>query len=127
MIRAGAASDEIEFGREWSDTSAIRCELSWVVDTGELYSMGEPIEPIASDGIGDLRVQNLPTSDVTVEVLGVVEDRETLDRVLGGWQDAMSQPNSLEWVRARIASPPEPGSTSGPDTSTGTIGVTGAD
>ncbi len=54
-------SEEIEFGRDWSDGSAIRCELAWVVDTGELYAMSEPIEPIASDGVGDLTVQNLPT------------------------------------------------------------------
>ena len=26
----------------------------WVVDTGEVYAMFEPVEPMASDGIGDM-------------------------------------------------------------------------
>ena len=35
-------SEEIEFGREWSDASGMRTELSWVAATGELYAMAEP-------------------------------------------------------------------------------------
>jgi hypothetical protein len=35
------ASDEIEFGREWSENDR-RFEVSWVADTGEVYVMAEP-------------------------------------------------------------------------------------
>ena len=35
--------------------------------------MFEPVEPIASDGIGDLVVQHMPVSAVTVEVLAIVD------------------------------------------------------
>ena len=101
-------SGEIEFGREWSDGAGGRCELSWVVDTGELYLMAEPIEPLYSDGIGDIEVQPVRTEDVTVEILAVVPAREALDAMLDGWQDAMTGPNSIAWVRDRVANPPAP-------------------
>jgi hypothetical protein len=96
------ASEEIEYGTDWSDAKSGRAELSWIADTGELYVMAEPIEPMGSDGIGDLYVQNLPTELLTVEVLGTFATREELEQALDGWEAAMTQPNSLEWVRARI-------------------------
>ncbi len=100
-------SAEVEFGRDWSDGLGGRSEVSWVADTGELYVMQEPIEPIYSDGIGDLEVQRVPTADVTVEILGVVATRDAVDALLDGWQDAMTGPNSIAWVRERVASPPD--------------------
>jgi len=96
-------SEETEFGREWSDANGLRTELAWVADTGELYAMAEPSEPVLMDPIGDTRVPDLPTELVTVEVLGVITDRPTLDRVLDGWETAMSRPNSIQWVRDRLS------------------------
>jgi hypothetical protein len=96
-------SEEIEFGREWSDAKGGRTELSWVADTGELYAMAEPSEPVFMDPIGDTRVPDLPTELVTVEVLGVITDRAQLDQVLGGWEQAMGTANSIQWVRDRIS------------------------
>ena len=95
-------SEEIEFGREWSDAGGMRTELSWVVDTGELYAMAEPAESVEMDPFGDTRVDDLPTELVTVEILGVVTDRAELERILAGWEDAMSGPDSIEWVRERL-------------------------
>ena len=96
-------SVEIEFGQDWSDDRGGRCELSWVVDTGELYVMAEPNEPIYMDPVGDTMQPDLPTELVTVEVLGVVTDRARLDALLQGWEQEMGRENSIAWVRDRVA------------------------
>jgi hypothetical protein len=96
-------SEEIEFGRDWSDVTGVRSELSWVVDTGEVYVMREPDAPINMDPVGDEFMDSLDTERVTVEVLAVVDGRDALDRILEGWQDEMVKPNSLDWVRRRLA------------------------
>ena len=41
--------------------------------------------------------------DLGVEILGVIPDAHTVDRVLAGWQDAMNQPDSMSWLRARLS------------------------
>ena len=84
------ASDEIEFGHEWYE-NGLRFEVAWVADTGEVYAMAE-----------DSR-RRVSTQSVTVEVLAVIEGRDAINSVLTGWQDAMSQPESLAWVRARLS------------------------
>jgi hypothetical protein len=96
-------SEEIEFGRDWSDGSGVRSEISWVADTGELYAMREPDAPINMDPVGDEFVESLPTESVTVEVLGTVVGREAVDQLLQGWEDEMVKPDSLNWVRQRVA------------------------
>jgi hypothetical protein len=97
-------SEEIEFGREWSDPNGMRTELSWVEDTGELYAMAEPAESVEMDPFGDTRVDDLPTELVTVEILGTIPTREEIDRLLAGWEGAMEHgPNSIQWVRDRLA------------------------
>ena len=85
------ASDEIEFGREWYEND-MRFEVAWVADTGEVYAMAEPYSR-----------REISTESVTVEILGVIEGRDAVNSVLMGWQEAMSQPESLAWVRARVA------------------------
>src|SRR5262249_9691423 len=85
------ASDEIEFGREWSENDR-QFEVSWVADTGELYVMAEPYSR-----------REISTESVTVELLGVVNGRDAINSALAGWQEAMAQPNSLAWVRERLA------------------------
>jgi hypothetical protein len=85
------ASDEIEFGREWSEGD-LRFEVSWVADTGEVYVMGEPYSR-----------REISTESVTVEVLGVIKGREAVNSALAAWQEAMAEPNSLAWVRERVA------------------------
>jgi len=97
------ASEEIAFGREWTDADGGRYEVMWIVDTGEVYAMFEPVEPIASDGVGDIFVQHMPTSAVTVEVLGVIADRAEVERRLAGWEEQMTEPGSISWVRERLA------------------------
>ena len=85
------ASEEIEFGREWSE-SGLRFEVSWIADTGEVYLMAEPYSR-----------REISTESVTVEVLGVIEGRDAINSVLAGWQEAMAKAGSLAWVRERVA------------------------
>jgi hypothetical protein len=95
-------SEEIQFGDEWTDADGRRYEVLWVADTGEVYAMYEPIEPMVSDAVGDVLVQHMPTSAVTVEVLGNIATREDIESRLAGWQDAMPDRGSIDWVRQRI-------------------------
>jgi hypothetical protein len=85
------ASDELEFGREWSE-NGLRFEVSWIADTGEVYVMAEPYSR-----------REITTASVTVEVLGVIEGRDAINSALAGWREAMAKPNSLAWVRERVA------------------------
>jgi hypothetical protein len=96
-------SEEVEFGRDWSDGSGVRSELSWVSDTGELYVMKEPDAPINMDPVGDEFVESLDAQSMTVVVLATVNGREAVDRLLSGWEDEMVKPDSLSWVRERVA------------------------
>ncbi len=48
-------SEEIELGTEWHDSTGARYELSWVVATGELYMMLEPVVGgLYEDPFGDV-------------------------------------------------------------------------
>jgi hypothetical protein len=112
------ASDEQVFGREWSQES-VRCEVAWVADTGELYVMLEPggevkvgvdpsvvfgaLSPFNLSGVTST-TKAVPTDALTVEVLGVIERREDVERVMAGWQQAMAGANRIAWVRNRVRS-----------------------
>jgi hypothetical protein len=84
-------SDEVEFGRNWREGD-MQFEVAWVADTGELYAMAEPVDR-----------KGITSAQVTVEVLAVLADRAQVDTALDGWEDAIAQPDSLAWVRARVA------------------------
>jgi len=96
-------SEELSFGQDWHDAAGVRWELNWVADTGEVYVMREPAEPVGMDPLGDSWVADLPTDLVTVEVLGVVTGRDIVERVFAGWPDAMPGDDSLSWVRDQVA------------------------
>jgi len=69
---ARRTSEEFEFGRDWSDGRRQPRRDQLVHDTGELYLMTAPFEPIVASGLpGDEHVPRLPTNKVVVEVLGV--------------------------------------------------------
>lgn len=98
------ASEEIELGTEWHDASGARYELSWVVDTGELYVMLEPpIGGLIEDPFGDVyEVGQATAHQLTVAVIGWFPDRAKLDEVLAGWQDQMDRENSIGWIADRL-------------------------
>lgn len=94
------ASEEIELGTEWHDASGARYELSWVVDTGELYVMLEPVVgELLEDPFGDVfDVGHARADQLTVAVVGWFPDRARLDEVLKGWEQEMGSGNSITWL-----------------------------
>lgn len=98
------SSEEVAFGRDWTDADGVRWEVNWVADTGEIYAMREPMEPLEVDPIGDAFVPDMPMELVTVDVLGVIEGRGAVDSALDGWEAAMDAAGSLAWVRERVPS-----------------------
>ncbi len=96
-------SQEEQFGRDWIAEDGVRWEINWVVDTGEVYAMREPMEPGAVDPVGDTWVADMPVELVTVDILGVVTDESALTTALAGWQEHNGGDSSLEWVKSRVA------------------------
>ena len=94
-------SAEFEFGSEWTDASDNEYELSWVEATGELYLMVEPEAIVNEDIFGDFLVSDEVVSDLTVVVIGKVASLAALEDTLQGWEDAMLEENSLEWLYER--------------------------
>jgi hypothetical protein len=105
-------SEEIELGTEWRDRSGVRYEVSWVADTGELYVMREPAPPMAEDPFGDVFSGRARVDGLTVGVVGWIPDRDRLEAVMAGWEDAMAGPDGVSWLECRLrdegvpASPP---------------------
>ena len=103
---ARRSSEEFGYGRDWTDPNGGRCELLWIQETGELYVMREPTEPIIADPLGDTFLQSMPSDLLTVEVLAEVKTRAEVDQRLAGWETAMNAPGSLTWLRDRLAHAP---------------------
>ncbi|MFV0315908.1 MAG: hypothetical protein ACK5O2_02965 [Microthrixaceae bacterium] len=98
------ASKEYTFGSDWTDGEGARWELNWVADTGELYAMIEPREPLEEDPFGDSRVPAMPAEIVTVDILGTIDGLDAVESLLAGWSEAQATPESLAWVRDRLSS-----------------------
>jgi len=96
-------SAEFEFGNEWTDASDNEYELSWVEATGELYLMVEPEAVINEDIFGDFLVDPANVSDLTVVVIGKVASLAALEDMLQGWEEAMLEEASLDWLAERFA------------------------
>jgi hypothetical protein len=95
-------SAEFEFGSEWTDASDNEYELSWVEATGEVYLMVEPEALVNEDIFGDFLVSDEIINDLTVVVIGKVPSLAALEDILQGWEDAMLDENSLEWLYERF-------------------------
>ena len=98
-------SEEVAFGHEWTDADGGRYEVMWVADTGEVYAMFEPVEPMASDGIGDIFPQHMPTAGRDgrgARHRGRPATRST--RCSPAGRTAMPASGSIAWVRERIPS-----------------------
>jgi hypothetical protein len=98
-------SAEIEFGTEWRDKNGVRYELNWVEDTGELYATREAAGPQWLDLFGGIHVSTndqTPNVGMTVAVVASITQREELERILLGWEQAMGEPDSISWVEQRL-------------------------
>ncbi|HEY0559978.1 MAG TPA: hypothetical protein VGD03_06835 [Frankiaceae bacterium] len=101
-------SDEVTFGDGWtlSDDPPATYRVSWVADTGELYTVREPHPGgLLARYLDQLGVEQADVDELTVEVLGSYGDREAVEAALQGWPEAMMEKDSLRWVRAAAASP----------------------
>jgi hypothetical protein len=104
-------SAEVELGTNWFDAKGNRYELSWVEDTGELYTMLELIpEADSFTPFGDIEVENIPVDRVLVMVIGYVPTLEGVERILSGWPEQMTKPDGISWVAERLRSSGVPAS-----------------
>jgi hypothetical protein len=95
-------SEELEFGRDWTDEENNRCEISWVKDTGELYAMREPTVRYSADGLGGMYSGEPKVEQLWIDIIGVIEGVGAIEAVMSGWPEAMPGSNSLAWVRDRV-------------------------
>jgi hypothetical protein len=96
-------SAEVELGTDWFDAKGNRYELSWVEDTGELYTMLE-LTPEADSftPFGDIEVEKIPVDRVLVMVVGYIDSLTEVERVLSGWPERMAEPDGITWVAERL-------------------------
>ena len=98
-------SVEVELGTEWRDGHGVRYELNWLEDTGELYVMREPPPPMWEDPFGDIYVEtgkHAPVTGMTVVVIANIGSRQQVEETLVGWEAAMANPNSIDWLVQRL-------------------------
>jgi hypothetical protein len=98
-------SAEVELGTNWFDGKGNRYELSWVEDTGELYTMLELIpEADSFTPFGDIEIENIPVDRVLVMVIGYIPTLNDVELVLSGWPAKMAEPDGISWVAERLRS-----------------------
>lgn len=114
-------SAEIEFGTDWRDHYGVRYEVNWVEDTGELYTMREPVPHEWADPFGGIHVTGSHESNeheverMSVAVVADLPTQTEVERVLSGWPQAMEGPDSVHWLvdrlrEAQVLRSPDPGS-----------------
>jgi hypothetical protein len=96
-------SAEVELGTNWFDAQGSRYELSWVEDTGELYTMLE-LTPEADSftPFGDIEVEEIPVDRLLVMVVGMIPTLEEVEGILAGWPEQMSKPDGVSWVASQL-------------------------
>ena len=96
-------SAEVELGTNWFDANGSRYELSWVEDTGELYTMLELVAEADSwTPFGDIEVEQMPADRVLVMVIGTIATLDEVEEILAGWPEQMAKPNGISWVGERL-------------------------
>ncbi len=96
-------SAEVELGTDWFDAKGNRYELSWVEDTGELYTMLElTAEADSFTPFGDIEIESIPVDRVVVMVVGYLATLEEVEGVLAGWPQRMAEPDGIAWVAERL-------------------------
>lgn len=98
------ASEELEFGEDWTDSTGHRYELRWIEDTGELYVMHDDPAPIWFDQFGDFFAIPPTADELGVRILKLVHGRDEVTRLLEGWADAMPAEDSVRWLIDRLRS-----------------------
>ena len=96
-------SAEVELGTNWFDAKGNRYELSWVEDTGELYTMLELMpEADSFTPFGDIEVEKIPVDRILVMVVGYIGNLSDVELVLAGWPEQMAEPDGISWVAEQL-------------------------
>jgi hypothetical protein len=98
-------STELELGTEWRDAQGVRYELNWIADTGELYTLREPVPPEWEDPFGGIHIRTgdkAPTDGMTVAVVATISTQDQVERLLHGWERTIDEPNSVSWLVSRL-------------------------
>jgi hypothetical protein len=108
-------SPERLFGMEWRsehDPDSVYT-IFWLADTRELCALQAPRRDVKVGGGttnifagGEIwtNIQRPRNDELTVSVLGLIDDVERLDEVLQGWDDHLLDPDGLEWVKRAVGS-----------------------
>jgi hypothetical protein len=64
--------------------------------------MREPDGAVVGDAFGDMVVTHVSEHDLGVEILGVIEGRDTISAVMSGWEQHMLKPDGVAWLRDRV-------------------------
>ena len=98
------ASATVRYGGAWrlsADPDALYA-VSWMEKTNEICALRYPRLPARLALPAESGWPTLVDGSWTIEVLGWAENREVLDRALEGWEQHMSDPDGLTWVRQRL-------------------------
>jgi hypothetical protein len=100
-------SEEEGFGDGWSievdEHSTYRA--NWLKDTGELYVVREPHPGgLFAKYLDQLDIEQVGLGQLTVEILGRFDTDDAVKQALAGWEEEMTRPDSLDWLRQRAAS-----------------------
>jgi hypothetical protein len=94
-------SAEVELGTDWRDSFGVRYELNWIVETGELYTMREPVPYEWEDPLGGYHVRG-DTEGMTAAVIATIPTLQGVEDLLRGWEQAIERPNSVAWLAERL-------------------------
>jgi hypothetical protein len=101
-----------KFGSAWQDPRDPKCDhdVFWVPGTGELVAMRTPRPgmPVAigvysdTDASTSIYTPESQGAAYTVEILGHLTEDE-VDALMDGWEQALAEGATLDWIRQRIA------------------------
>ena len=106
-------SREIHLGVGWRSRhyGFFEFSLFWIADTKELCVLRAPTRDVGPRGSFSpfswpvplySQIQPPKEKELTVEVLGVLEETEVLE-ALEDWEEHVDDPGGLEWVKQRVA------------------------
>lgn len=91
-------SGEVDYGGYWRlDPWHGRWRVSYIEKTGEIYAVCSE-----NRGSGPVLVLGFIPPDVVADRRKELYYR-TLDSILKGWPEHCSKPNSLQWIKKRLA------------------------
>ncbi|MHB8450703.1 MAG: hypothetical protein ACYDAQ_09705 [Mycobacteriales bacterium] len=98
-------SVEEPFGDGWTTSADPHAtyRASYVVATAEVYTVREPHHGgLLARYLDELHLDSPDLEELQVEIFTPVADLAALERLLDGWREQMTTPDSLSWLRDRV-------------------------